>query len=142
MKAIKVPVRNQKTIKVDSLKEKKGGFRLPPIQRTRAGQGWLRVVSLFLYVEARVSQDRWTFESFFICFLIPNPKDFSVLTWDGVIAGERLLTASCSDKVMRWNVLGLQGASNRKLLNIHIYMFLRAFNKLFVVQSIYRYISY
>ena len=73
---------------------------------------------------------------------IPIPKDFSVLTWDGVIAGERLLTASCSDKVMRWNVLGLQGASNRKLLNTHINMFLRAFNKLFVVQSIYRYISY
>ena len=40
---------------------------------------------------------------------IPIPKDFSVLTWDGVIAGERLLTASCSDKVMRWNILGLQG---------------------------------
>ncbi|XP_074123310.1 double-stranded RNA-specific editase B2 isoform X2 [Sminthopsis crassicaudata] len=41
---------------------------------------------------------------------IPVRCHNAVQTWDGVLLGEQLVTMSCTDKIARWNILGLQGA--------------------------------
>ena len=39
---------------------------------------------------------------------IPIDLDANVPTWDGLLRGERLRTMSCSDKLAKWNFVGLQ----------------------------------
>ena len=49
---------------------------------------------------------------------VPLSPKIHLQTWDGVMSGDRLLTMACSDKILRWNVVGMSPKCTDVQLNL------------------------
>ncbi|XP_077347242.1 double-stranded RNA-specific editase B2 isoform X1 [Lithobates pipiens] len=72
---------------------------------------------------------------------VPVKTRLPVQTWDGVLSGEQLITMSCTDKITRWNILGLQGALLSHFIE-PIYMYSIVVGSLHHTGHLYRVMSH